>query len=90
MVDRAISDKMSEINFRKILIKYLEKLYSNCRTLPRSIEKVNVDNLMSKIKNIEAEKGEIVSDFVQSLTKPYIDISRETDIGIINKNVKRL
>lgn len=57
MVDRAISDTMSEINFRKILIKYLEKLYSKCRTLPGFIEKVNVDNLISKIKNIEAEKG---------------------------------
>ena len=59
MVDRSISVKMSEINFRKILIKYLGRLHSNCRASDGCIEKVNINNLISKIKNMEAEKGEM-------------------------------
>ena len=85
MVDRSILDKMSEINFRKILIEYLKNSHSSCKELPRRIRSEDIDTLVFKTKNTDLDKVEIVHDFLQSLISLDTDINKETDIAVIDK-----
>ena len=85
MVHRSILDKMSEINFRKILIEYLKNSHSSCKELPSCIRSEDIDTLVFKTENTDLCKGEIVHDFVQSLISLDTDVNKETDIAIIDK-----
>ena len=81
---------MSEVNFRKILIKYLKNSHSSCKELPRRIRSEDIGTLIFKIKNIDLDKGEIVHDFVQSLITLHTDVNKETDIAVTNKICQKL
>ena len=81
---------MSEVNFRKILIKYLKNSHSSCKELPRRIRSEDIGTLIFKIKNIDLDKGEIVHDFVQSLITLHTDVNKETDIAVTNKKCQKI
>ena len=75
---------MEGINFRKILIENLKTSLTSCTESTRQ-NKENIDDLIFKIKNFDKEKGEIVHDFIQSLISLHQNVSKETDIIVINK-----
>ena len=80
---------MEGINFRKILIENLKTSLTSCTESTRQ-NKENIDDLIFKIKNFDKEKGEIVHDFIQSLISLHQNVSKETDIIVINKKCQSI
>ena len=80
---------MEGINFRKILIENLKTSLTSCTKSTRQ-NKENIDDLIFKIKNFDKEKGEIVHDFIQSLISLHQNVSKETDIIVINKKCQSI